>query len=78
MPAQGKYKHFRPTSFLEFNIAYRYNPSALNFLTCIKCSCEFKESNTHSIAGWKETQISGFCEDCYDDIFAEDKENEDA
>lgn len=42
------------------------------FMHCIQCKAAFTDANTHSAAGWKETQISGFCEDCFDNIFAGD------
>jgi len=41
-------------------------------LTCADCGCEFSSANTHTALGWKETQISGFCEDCFDALFAEE------
>lgn len=39
--------------------------------TCIVCHQPFTDKNVHSVAGWKEAQISGFCEDCFDDIMEE-------
>lgn len=43
---------------------------------CVQCSQPFKfglkddpESNVYSQAGARETQISGFCERCFDELF---------
>lgn len=41
---------------------------------CCKCEQSFSPSNTHSPAGWRETQISGMCEDCFDALFEGDDE----
>jgi hypothetical protein len=35
---------------------------------CIQCKQLFSEANTHTAAGWKETNISKLCEDCFDNI----------
>lgn len=40
-------------------------------LTCTSCREHFSEDNVHTSDGWKETQISGMCENCYDELFAE-------
>jgi hypothetical protein len=39
---------------------------------CINCKEVFSKENTRTPQGWRETQISGFCEDCYDEIFSEE------
>jgi len=36
---------------------------------CVKCGEAFSSANTHTAAGWKETSLSGLCEDCFDKIF---------
>ena len=38
---------------------------------CVECKAPFSDKNTHTTAGWKETQISGMCEDCFDRVTAE-------
>lgn len=48
----------------------------LYFTHCFGCRREFKESNTASAEGWRETQISGMCEPCYDELFKDDWEEE--
>jgi len=37
---------------------------------CIKCGEAFSDKNTHTAMGWKETRISGMCEDCFDKLFS--------
>ena len=39
-------------------------------LNCRSCRTLFSAANTHSVRGWRETQISGMCEDCYDKLFS--------
>lgn len=36
---------------------------------CINCSSEFNSKNTFTKEGWRETQISGMCERCFDLLF---------
>lgn len=43
---------------------------------CLRCRKEFTEENVHSDSGWRETQISGLCEDCFDLITNFDDEND--
>lgn len=44
----------------------------LRFTGCPSCG-DSHVGRTHTQNGWKETQISGFCEDCFDELF-EDEE----
>lgn len=39
---------------------------------CIDCGQPFTDANVHTDEGWRETKISGMCEDCFDALFAED------
>lgn len=40
---------------------------------CIECDQEFKlDVNVFTIAGHRETQISGLCECCFDELFWND------
>lgn len=41
---------------------------------CLSCGEPFTAANVHSLAGWAETRISGTCEDCFDALFADEKE----
>lgn len=39
------------------------------YLGCLTCKQPFSVDNVKTSAGWKETQISGMCEVCYDELF---------
>lgn len=39
---------------------------------CVECGKPFTKENVTSSAGWRETQISGMCEKCFDRLFDED------
>lgn len=41
---------------------------------CIFCKQEFTSQNVYSKMGWRETQISGSCEKCFDEICADPDE----
>jgi len=41
------------------------------YVSCEMCSQRFTSGNTHTPAGWAETQTSGLCEDCFDGLFKE-------
>jgi hypothetical protein len=43
---------------------------------CVHCKRPFTDDTVHTEAGWQETQISGLCEDCFDDITHEDDEDD--
>ena len=43
----------------------------LQYKGCIQCRAPFTTENTHSAPGWRDTQIIGMCEDCYDGLFEE-------
>lgn len=59
----------RPNSYQEFVDLAR---SAQQIqLCCLSCGATFTPENVHTAAGWRETQISGMCEDCFDELFAE-------
>lgn len=48
---------------------------AAKFSHCFDCKSPFNSINTQTAAGWRETQISGICETCYDQLFSEGEEN---
>lgn len=54
-----------PENADEFQLIGDHN----RFMQCANCCRPFSYLNTHSAAGWRETQISGFCEDCFDALF---------
>lgn len=41
------------------------------FTQCVFCKQPFTNENVYSQMGWRETQISGSCEKCFDDICQE-------
>lgn len=41
---------------------------------CRECKQLFTTANVKSIMAWRETQISGLCETCWDKVFAEPNE----
>lgn len=41
---------------------------------CVQCTEAFTARNVFTEAGWRETQISGMCEKCWDTLFAEPDE----
>lgn len=47
-------------------------PTTARFLCCIQCKLAFTNDNVKTAAGWRETQISGYCETCFDKIFADE------
>lgn len=38
---------------------------------CLRCKDAFTGANVFTSLGWKETQISGFCESCFDTVTKE-------
>jgi hypothetical protein len=42
----------------------------LHYLACGLCAKPFTEGNVQTPEGWRETQISGCCETCFTEIFA--------
>lgn len=45
--------------------------SRKEFTSCLRCKNAFSDSNVFTSLGWKETQISGFCETCFDTVTKE-------
>lgn len=39
---------------------------------CVQCRQPFTDKNVHTEAGWKETKISGMCEDCFDEMWGDE------
>ena len=44
----------------------------MKYAHCICCGYEFSKLNVFTVDGAKETQISGTCEKCFDELFAEE------
>lgn len=43
----------------------------LRYKRCLCCKQDFTSANTQTPAGWAGTQISGYCEACFDKLFEE-------
>lgn len=41
----------------------------LKYTHCVDCGQIFSEANVLSVPGWRETQISGTCEACFNRMF---------
>ena len=41
------------------------------FTKCYTCGQPFTRVNVFTTLGWRETQISGMCEACFDELFKE-------
>lgn len=46
-------------------------PEQRRWNTCCECGHCFSSGNTFTPAGWRDTQIVGMCEKCYDLLFEE-------
>jgi uncharacterized protein YbdZ (MbtH family) len=56
----------RPNSYEEFLRLTKLDPA--KYTKCVNCSEPFSDKNVKTPGGWRETQISGLCEDCFDYI----------
>ena len=63
--------HPLPESQADFEHLLASGPTPQHTECCL-CRTHFDENNVHSAAGWRETQISGYCEDCFDALFDEE------
>ena len=64
-----------PQSFEDFMMLADTN--RLTFAKCVFCGEPFHKTETKSQTGWQETQISGACEPCYNDICEDSDEGDD-
>lgn len=46
----------------------------LRAVKCYACRQPFSNANVRTHLGWRETQISGMCENCFDELFADPQE----
>lgn len=53
----------------EADFASLVSSGGAKHLTCTNCSLPFSSENVYTREGWAETQISGICESCFDDMF---------
>ncbi len=64
----------RPGSYAAFSILQ--SQGKVNYNCCVSCNEPFHPINTRTSNGWKETQISGMCENCFDNIFTEEEDHD--
>lgn len=64
----------KPTSEFEYKEMVRMRTPGV-YRKCVCCKNEFSSENTHTELGWKETQISGMCEDCFDNLFIDEEQS---
>ncbi len=60
-----------PESLADFNALKAGVPQYPRYRACYLCEKHFDASNVETAMGWRETQISGTCETCYDELFAD-------
>jgi hypothetical protein len=41
----------------------------MKHVRCVSCNAGFSANNVFTRLGWRETQLSGFCEKCFDELF---------
>lgn len=68
---------FLPESEAEFKGLIE-KVGSLKFFHCIGCNALFSHLNTRSPAAWRETQISGYCGDCFDEITAPPEDDDES
>ena len=61
--------HQLPETYEEFKQLVA--SGAARNLKCEDCDLPFEPPRVTTAAGWRETQISGLCETCYDALFAD-------
>lgn len=59
--------HLLPESAADFTELIRTGQA--HKTACRMCGSEFGSGNCYSPQGWRETQISGTCEKCFDALF---------
>lgn len=47
------------------------------YTNCVECGAGFTGANVVSCGGWRETQISGMCENCFDQMLEEESDDDD-
>ena len=65
----------QPESMAEFQTLLAREEPGLK-TTCVDCWEPFTPDIVHTRLGWCETQISGLCEDCFNDLFDDMEEEE--
>lgn len=60
----------------EYDSQKQFAASHVKHTSCVECKERFSDGNCFTQAGWEETQISGLCESCFDEITAEPEDDE--
>lgn len=60
----------------EYDSQKRFAAANITYTACVECKERFSDANCRTQAGWQETQISGLCERCFDNITEEALEAE--
>jgi len=60
----------------EYESQKRFATAHIKHASCVACKDRFSDANCFTQAGWQETQISGLCERCFDQICAEEDDEE--
>jgi hypothetical protein len=59
---------------LESYDQFKRGKETATFTRCMFCEKPFTPSTVKTAEGWRETQISGICESCFDTILVDDDE----
>lgn len=51
----------------------RFAAEHIKYTNCVGCTHRFSDENCFTEDGWKETQLSGLCERCFDDATMEEE-----
>jgi len=60
---------YLPNTYAEFK--QLKEAGKIRYDRCLICHKPFNDENTKTELGWRDTQIIGFCETCYDEVFEE-------
>lgn len=63
---------FRGHMLPESEQEYADNVDHMQHISCVFCRKPFSGENVLTRSGWRETQISGICEVCFDNMFQEE------
>jgi hypothetical protein len=61
----------------EYDAQKQFAASRVKHTSCVECKQRFSDGNCFTQAGWEETQISGLCESCFDEMTAEPEDEGD-
>lgn len=64
----GKSGQAMPESQQDYDVLAAEEPTRLRYRGCLVCGKGFSGANVRTRLGWRETQLTGFCETCFDRI----------